>query len=132
MHPDALDYILRGRAAFAKPPSRTNRSEAVKLFERALALGPASVEAQGWLAIALAARVLDEMADSPSEDIIRAERLVEQVLLVAPRNPRAHYAKGHLLRTLGRPEEAIPQYEQRSPTTETGCSRYSRWGTANF
>jgi len=76
-----------------------------------LALDPASVEAQGWLAIALAARVLDEMADSPSEDMVRAERLVEQVLLVAPRNPRAHYAKGHLLRTLGRPEEAIPQYE---------------------
>ena len=111
VQPDALDYILRGRAAFSKPPSRALRSEAVKLFERALALDQASVEAQGWLAIALAARVLDEMADSPSEDMVRAERLVERVLLVAPRNPCAHYARGHLLRTLGRPEEAIPQYE---------------------
>jgi tetratricopeptide (TPR) repeat protein len=51
------------------------------------------------------------MADSAAEDMERAERLVEQVLLVAPRNPRAHYAKGHLLRAQGRPQEAIPQYE---------------------
>ena len=111
MHPDALDYILRGRSAFAKPPSRVNRSEAVKLFERALALDPASVEAQSWLAIGLAARVLDGMADAAAADMERAERLVEQVLLVTPRNPRAHYAKGHLLRAQGRPQEAIPEYE---------------------
>ena len=111
MHPDALDYILRGRSAFAKPPSRVNRSEAVKLFERALALDPASVEAQSWLAIGLAARVLDGMADAAAADMERAERLVEQVLLVTPGNPRAHYAKGHLLRAQGRPQEAIPEYE---------------------
>ena len=30
---------------------------------------------------------------------------------MAPRNPLAHYAKGHLLRPQGRPEEAIPEYE---------------------
>lgn len=39
-HPDALDYILRGRAAFSKPPSRDNYAEAIGLFERALALHP--------------------------------------------------------------------------------------------
>ena len=42
-HPDALDYILRGRAARLKPPSRENRAEAIGLFERALALDPQSV-----------------------------------------------------------------------------------------
>ena len=35
-HPDAQDYILRGRAVRLKPPSRENRAEAVTLFERAL------------------------------------------------------------------------------------------------
>ena len=40
-HPDARDYILRGRAARLKPPSRENRAEAIALFERALALDPA-------------------------------------------------------------------------------------------
>ena len=63
-HPDALDYILRGRAALSKPPTRDNYAEAISLFERALALDPRSVEAQSWLASALAGRVLDEMTDS--------------------------------------------------------------------
>jgi adenylate cyclase len=31
--PDSRDYILRGRAARFKPPSRENRAEAITLFE---------------------------------------------------------------------------------------------------
>jgi adenylate cyclase len=31
--PDTWDYILRGRAARLKPPSRENRAEAITLFE---------------------------------------------------------------------------------------------------
>jgi TolB-like protein len=50
--PDTRDYILRGRAARLKPPSRENRAEAIELFERALALDRESVAAQSWLAIA--------------------------------------------------------------------------------
>ena len=52
-HPDALDYILRGRAASLKPPSRDNYAEAISLFEHALALDPQSVEAQSRLAARL-------------------------------------------------------------------------------
>jgi TolB-like protein len=37
-NPDALDYILRGRAAWWKPISRENNAEGVSLFKRALAL----------------------------------------------------------------------------------------------
>ena len=39
-HPDALDYILRGRAALSKPMARDNYVEAIGLFERASALDP--------------------------------------------------------------------------------------------
>jgi adenylate cyclase len=35
-HPDALDYILRGRAAGSKPPSRDKYAEQISLYERAL------------------------------------------------------------------------------------------------
>jgi len=79
-HPDALDYILRGRAARLKPPSRENRAEAIGLFERALALDPQSVEAQSRLATALAARVLDNMTHMAAADILRAERLAGRAL----------------------------------------------------
>jgi TolB-like protein len=39
-HPDALDYILRGRAAGLKPPTPENYREIIGLHERALALDP--------------------------------------------------------------------------------------------
>jgi TolB-like protein len=62
-HPDALDYVFRGRAAGSKPPTRDNYVEAISLFERALALDPHSVEAQSWLANTLAGRVMNDMTD---------------------------------------------------------------------
>jgi TolB-like protein len=40
--PDALDYILQGRAALLKPQSRDNYAQAINLFERALSLDPQS------------------------------------------------------------------------------------------
>jgi len=63
-HPDALDYILRGRAAYSRPPSREKYAEAIGWFERGLALDPQAVAAQSWLAIALTGRFLDSMTDT--------------------------------------------------------------------
>ncbi len=110
-HPDALDYILRGRAASDKPPARDKYVEAIGLFERALALDPASVEAHSLLAKELMGRVLDKMSDSADSDIARAERLVAKALAASPRSPEAHRAKANVLRAQGRPEEAISEYE---------------------
>jgi adenylate cyclase len=110
-NPDALDYILRGRAANAKPPSREKDAEAIDLFERALALDPNSVEAQSFLAIALASRVLDYMTDSPAADIARTEGLVRQALAASPGSPLAHFAKGEVLRVQNRYDEGILEFE---------------------
>jgi TolB-like protein len=110
-HPDALDYILRARAAYEKPLSRDRYAELIRLYERALALDPHSVEAQSFLAIALASRVQSGMGASAAADIARAEALVRQVLAASPRLPLAHMAKGEVLRAQGRYEDAIPEYE---------------------
>jgi adenylate cyclase len=109
--PDALDYILRARAARLKPPSRDSFAESISLLERALALHPRSVEAQSLLAGALMARVLDNTTDTPAADIARAEGLVGQALATSPRDSLAHYAKGQVLRTQLRFAEAIAEYE---------------------
>jgi adenylate cyclase len=110
-HSDALDYILCGRAASNKGVTPDNLTEAVDLFEHALALDPRSGEAQGLLASTLTGRVLAGMTNSHAADIGRAEAPVEQALAASPRNTIAHYAKGQLLRAEGRCEEAIPEFE---------------------
>jgi TolB-like protein/class 3 adenylate cyclase len=110
-NPDALDYILRGRAAYWKPASRQQRTETIGLFERALALDPDSVEAESSLANELAARAMEGWTDSPADDVARADKLVAKALATSPRNALAHYAKGAVLRVQGRCEEAIPEYE---------------------
>jgi TolB-like protein/class 3 adenylate cyclase/Flp pilus assembly protein TadD len=110
-HADALDYVLRGRAAMAKGNARDNFGEAIGLFERALALDPRSVEAQSRLATALVMRVLDDLTDSRETDVLRAEELIGQALAASPRSPLAHYVKGQVLRVRGRPEEAISEFE---------------------
>jgi TolB-like protein/Flp pilus assembly protein TadD len=107
--PDALDYILRGRAARAKGPA--GNTKAIGLFEHALALDPRSVGAQGQLANALLSRVLEGMTDSAAADIARAEGLIDQVLAASPRNLLAHFAKGEALRAQRRCEEASLEYE---------------------
>jgi TolB-like protein/class 3 adenylate cyclase/Tfp pilus assembly protein PilF len=109
-HPDALDYILRGRAVSLKPRTPDTYREAINLFEHALALDPQSVEAQTQLAYSLAGRVLLGMADSAAADLARAEGLVGEALAVSP-SAYPHYVKGRVLRAQNRWEEAIPEYE---------------------
>jgi len=110
-HPDALDYILRGRAAYAKPPKRDGYAEAISLFERALALDPHSFEAQSFLASVLAARVTAGWTGSAAADLVRAEGLVDQALAAAARYALAHFVKGQVLLAQQRCEEAIPEFE---------------------
>jgi TolB-like protein/Tfp pilus assembly protein PilF len=110
-HPDALDYILRGRAITTKPRTRDNWAEMISLFEHALALDPRSIDAQSWLANALTSRALDQMADSAAADMARAEGLAGQALAASPRSLLGHYAKAQVLRAQGRYKEAIPEYE---------------------
>jgi adenylate cyclase len=110
-NPDALDYILRGRAAYAKGPSREYKDVAISFFERALSLEPLSAEAHTWLANMLAARVREDQSDSHSADLERAEKLLTQALALAPRSALVHTVKGGLLRAEGRWDEAIVEYE---------------------
>ena len=111
-NPDALNYILRARAARAKkPPSRDVFAEVASLLEHALLLDPQSADAKSHLASLLAGAVLDAMTDTPTADIERAKVLSEEALAASPRSPLAHYAMGNVLRAQRRYAEAIPEFE---------------------
>jgi adenylate cyclase len=130
-NPDALDYILRGRAV-NKPPSRDTYAEIIGLFERALALDPRSVEAQSRLAMALLGRALDSMSDSVAADMERAEGLIGQALAASPRFYLSHYAKAQLLRAQSRCVEAIPEYETVIALYRNWPAAYSHLGWCKF
>jgi adenylate cyclase len=132
VHPDALDYILRGRAARLRPPSRENRAEAIEMFERALALDQGSVAAQSWLAIELTARALDSMAGTAAADIVRAERLAERAIAASRRSSPARFAIAQVLRAQHRYDEAIPEYETAIALNRNWAYAYSHVGWCKF
>src|SRR5262249_8173606 len=110
-HPDALEYILRGRAAGLMPASRDSYVERIALFEQPFALDPRSVEAQSLLADSLVSRLMNGLTDSAAADLVRAEGLVDQALVTSPRYAFAHFVKARVLRSQDRWDEAVPQYE---------------------
>jgi TolB-like protein len=110
-HPDALDYIVRGRAAMSRPRSRATFAEAIGLFERAVALDPNSAEAQSLLAANLVGRMLDFGSSSEAVDVRRADELATRAVTASPGSALAHFAKGDALRARRRCAEAIPEYE---------------------
>jgi adenylate cyclase len=130
--PDALEYILRGRAVMNKPGTRDSFAEAINLFERALALDPQSMQARSYLAHALAGRVLDNMTGSRAADIERAEELLRQALARSPDNPQAHLAKGQLLRAQNRFNEAIAEYETALAFNRNLVNAYAQIGRCKF
>jgi len=132
-NPDALDYVLRGRAVLTSGPiSKENSDEAVRLFETALKVDPHAVDAAAWLAIALTVRVTDELSESPEVDLQRAEQLADQVLPAAPNNVYAHYAKGQVLRAQSRCREAIPEYEKAIAFDSSRAPAYAHIGWCKF
>jgi adenylate cyclase len=110
-NPDALDYVLLGRAVLSKPRTPDTYREAINLFEHALALDPQSVEAQSRLANILAGRVLSGLTASPSVDLVRADELIDRALAASPRYAFAHHVRGQVLRAQNRWEDAISEYE---------------------
>jgi tetratricopeptide (TPR) repeat protein len=131
-HPDAQDYILRGRAALAKPVAPATSDEAIGFFERALVLDPAAFRAQIGLASALISRVLDEFSTVPVTDLQRAEGLLQRALEAAPTSSWAHYVKGQLLRAQGRCNDAIPEYEAAIAFDRNSAPSYAWLGWCKF
>jgi adenylate cyclase len=109
--PDAMDCILRGRAAQTRPMSLESLNEAIEWFERALSLAPNSAEAPALMASALAGSVINVMPGSSDADIDRAERLARQAVAASPHSARTHSAMAHVFRAQRRYAEAISEYE---------------------
>jgi adenylate cyclase len=131
-NPDALDYILRGRAVENEVWTHDNYARAIDFFERALALDPRSLEARTLLANSLVIPVLRGQTDTAGADTARADELVKQVLAASPNNASAHHAKGNILRIQGRCPEAIPEFERAIAANRNFASAYGNLGWCKF
>jgi TolB-like protein/class 3 adenylate cyclase len=112
-HPDALDYIFRGREFFfGKSRSLQNWRTAIGWYEQALAADPQSAEAKTYLAGALVDEVRVFRPNSSMADLARAEKLIDEALATsAAKTSWAHYVKGALLRVKGQWQDAIDEFE---------------------
>jgi TolB-like protein/class 3 adenylate cyclase/Flp pilus assembly protein TadD len=131
-NPDAFEYVLRARAAYNRDSTRESFAEAISFYELALTLDPASIQARALLARTLTARVLDQLTDTPADDLERAEALIGDVLATSPRDPVAHFARGQVLRAQGRFEAAIPEYERAVALNRNWVTALAALGLCKF
>jgi adenylate cyclase len=108
---DALDYILRARAASRGWGTRENDKEVLNLFEHALELDPGSVEARSGVANTLFNRAAKEDPAAAAADLKRAHELIAEALAASPGDPMAHRVKGRVLRLERRCGDAVPEFE---------------------
>jgi TolB-like protein/DNA-binding SARP family transcriptional activator/Tfp pilus assembly protein PilF len=102
----AADDALRGWAILYSPYSREKWAEARRLFERASAKDPNTVDALIGLA-----QVLLGYSNSPVDDRQQAEALLRRALDLEPNRAAAHFVLGTLRRHQGRMPEAVEAYQ---------------------
>jgi class 3 adenylate cyclase/TolB-like protein/Flp pilus assembly protein TadD len=105
------DLAIRGRGFNNRPPSKSNRQEAIRCFEQALDGDPASVDAKIGIAFVLIANVADGWSQSAEQDLARAERLLLDVLHDDGNVLYAHTWMGLLRRLQGRLDESQIEFE---------------------
>jgi len=91
--------------------SESNRHEAIRCYEQALAGDPASVDVKIGIAFVLIANVADGWSLSAEQDLARAERLLLDVLHINGEIVRAHTSLGILRRLQGRLDESQIEFE---------------------
>jgi len=102
----ADDFIIHGRACSTRPLSESNRREALKAFEQALALDGKSAAARFGIGSVLLSNVLDGWSSAPEHDTARAEELLRSILDNNGEDADARAYMGMLRRLQGRLTDA--------------------------
>src|SRR5262249_50586376 len=134
-NPDALDCILRGRAALYPVGGRTTADQfakGIELLEKALALDTGSIDARALLAETLIARVFEQATSSAETDLERAEGLADEVLTASPGHAVGHFARAQILRSRSQYEAAIPEYETAIAANRNWVAAIAALGLCKF
>jgi adenylate cyclase len=85
-NPDAADLAMQGWALLVQVEDKQRYNDAIKLFERALALDPQNVPAMTGLARVLQWRAIVGWSDDTERDYGRAKGLIDRALVLQPEN----------------------------------------------
>jgi len=129
---DAAQVIARGRAILLRSEAPESRRLACRIFERALSLDHASVDAMAALGATLIRTVTARWSSEPVADQRRAEGLLRQALRVSPDHFDANFGMGLLLRWQGRWEEAIELLQVSSEIDRNDPNAVTHLGVANL
>ncbi|MGH6969363.1 MAG: tetratricopeptide repeat protein, partial [Stellaceae bacterium] len=110
-NPDALDLVLRARAAANRGLSREHNDAGLKLFEAALRLDRDNVAALCGASEALIGGVTSLWSEDMAGDLARGETLAARALALDPQNHECHFVMGFARRVQLRFDEAIIEYE---------------------
>jgi TolB-like protein/tetratricopeptide (TPR) repeat protein len=106
---EAIDLIMRAKAALNRPSSPATMIGARDLFEQALKMQPTNVDGLAGVATTLVFEFLNGYYETGGEERLRrAELLLGLALTAEPRHLMALKAKAALLRTQGKFDDAIP------------------------
>jgi TolB-like protein/Tfp pilus assembly protein PilF len=111
-HPDALDLNFQGMAWLNKGPTPENMARARGFYERALALDPNNVEALVGMARVDVSTAASFLTDDQGALCARAEKILNEVLSIAPHHAFAHAVLGFLLIVSNRAARGIAECEQ--------------------
>jgi TolB-like protein len=111
-HPDSMDLYFRGVARMNMGGTPASLAEARDLFERAVALDPANVDALIYLGQCDSYIGGGLFSDDRVARLASAEAALDKALSLAPNNPLAHLYKGHLQIFTNRATQGIAELER--------------------
>ena len=105
-HPQAYDTLLRGLEELHRY-TREGNAEALKLFEKAIALDPGFARAYADSAYVLANRVISGWSQTPDDDIRRANEFAERAQALDDSLPQVYHAISSIALAENRLEASI-------------------------
>ncbi len=127
-NPDAVDLTMRGAAMLMVPDaSRSAYDDAIKLFERALALDPQNFQAMRNLAAALAVRAENDWGP-PAVDMARTEELLSAASALRPDDSYLHLTKAYADSIRGQWRSALVEAESAIANDRNNANAYAAAG----
>jgi TolB-like protein/Tfp pilus assembly protein PilF len=132
LHPSSMDLFFQGKASWNKGCTPEYLAQARSLFERALELDPANIDAMVWLASVHATAASSFLIDDKAAQLRQVETKVLKALSLAPNHPGAHVTLGSVLTCTNRAAQGIAECERALALNPSSAEAHSVIGEAKL